>query len=65
MTLNTIYTDTEYLTQGFTEEELPLIKRFDTLHNELVIRCDYGEWGDKVSEEEGNEYNTLVKLLGL
>lgn len=65
MTLNTIYTDTEYLAQGFTTEELPLIKRFDTLHNELTIRCDYGEWGDKVSEEEWNEYNTLVKLLGL
>lgn len=65
MTLNTIYTDTEYLAQGFTEEELPLIKRFDTLHNELVIRCGSGEWGDKVSEEEWNEYNTLVKLLGL
>lgn len=52
---NTIFTDKEYMAQGFTHEEVPMVRRSDELFN----RRD--EW----TEEEENEYNELVKKLGL
>lgn len=48
--MNTIYTNEEYMAQGFTREELPLIREFDEKHNR---------------EEFDNRYYELAKILGL
>lgn len=55
MALNKIYTKEEYLAQGFTEEEVPMIKRSDELFNKRQLEG----W----TEEEEKEYYKLVEIL--
>lgn len=55
MIMNTIFTDEEYMAQGFTAEEVPMVRRSDVLFN-----CR-DEW----TEEEAEEYYELVTKLGL
>lgn len=64
MTLNTIKTNEEYLAEGFTVAELPLIRRHDELFNEYQTLHKGGEW-DTLTEEQWEEYNNLVDTLGL
>lgn len=52
---NTIYTDEEYMAQGFTAEEVPMIRRHDELFN----------LHDDRTEQETEEMYELVKKLGL
>lgn len=52
---NTIYTTEEYMAQGFTKEEVEKVKRSDELFN---------NW-DNLTEEEKDEYFSLVEELGL
>lgn len=64
MTKNTIYTAEEYMAQGFTAEEVPLITYFDILHNTL---CDMTK-EERESEEVQpiwERYERLVKILKL
>ena len=60
--LNKIYTLEEYKAQGFTNEELPLIKEHDELHNRLVS-------GNYETTEEYESIRKrifeLVEILGL
>ena len=57
MTYNKIYTDTEYMAQGFTKEEVPMIRRHDELFN---------MWRDgNITEEEKTEMYDLIKKLGI
>jgi hypothetical protein len=60
-----IYSDTEYLAQGFTKEELPKIKRFDTISNYL-----FGDLNEVQRYHPDNallmaEYEVLMKELGI
>lgn len=55
MTLNRICTTEEYMKQGFTEEEVPMIKRSDELFNKRQLEG----WTD----EEEKEYYELVEIL--
>ena len=64
MKLNTIYTDAEYIAQGFTTKEVPLIRKHDKLFNEYTLK--FGEyWGDNLTDEQWEEYTELVKVLDL
>ena len=54
MTLNRICTTKEYMKQGFTKEEIPMIKRSDELFNKRQLEG----W---TKEEE--EYYKLVEIL--
>lgn len=53
--LNKIFSDKEYMEQGFSAEEVPLIRRFDILHN----------LGNEKTEEEIKEYYELATALDL
>ena len=64
MTLNKIKTNEEYLADGFTIEELPLIRKHDELFNEYQMLHDGGNW-DTLTEAQWEEYNNLVETLGL
>lgn len=55
MALNRICTTEEYMKQGFTEEEVPMIKRSDELFNKKQLEG----W----TEEEEEEYYKLVEIL--
>ena len=55
MAMNTIYSDAEYIAQGFRPDEVADIRRSDVLFNKRQ------EW----TEEEREEYHMLVKKLGL
>lgn len=55
MTKNTIYSDAEYIAQGFKPEEVADVRRSDELFN---LR-------DGWTAEEEAEYYRLVKKLGL
>lgn len=55
MTKNTIFTDKEYMAQGFTAQEVPMIKRHDELFNK----------GEDRTEEETKEMCNLRDTLGL
>ena len=55
MAMNTIYSDAEYIAQGFRPDEVQDVRRSDVLFNKRQ------EW----TEEEREEYHTLVKKLGL
>lgn len=55
--LNTIFNDKEYIAQGFTEEEVTLIKRHDILFNK------YQTIG--LTEEEKEEMFSLINTLRL
>ena len=56
MLYNTIYTDKEYMAQGFTAEEVPMIRRHDILFNQ------YKRNGFLTAEEEA-ELMHLIKVL--
>ena len=64
MKLNTIYTDAEYIAQGFTTKEVPLIRKHDKLFNEYTLKFD-DCWGDNLTDEQWEEYTELVKVLDL
>ena len=55
--LNTIYTDKEYMAQGFTAQEVPMIREHDILFNEYQL----GEVGEEVLER----IEELANMLGL
>lgn len=55
--LNTIYTDKEYMVQGFTAQEVPMIREHDILVNEYQL----GEVGEEVLER----IEELANMLGL
>lgn len=55
MILNRICTTGEYMKQGFTEKEVPMIKRSDELFN----RKQLIGW----TKEEEEEYYKLVEIL--
>ena len=55
MILNRICTTEEYMKQGFTEKEVPMIKRSDELFN----RKQLIGW----TKEEKEEYYKLVEIL--
>ena len=60
--MNKIYTDKEYLEQGFTTEELPMIRKHDELFNEY--QRQFGtNW--QLTEQQWEEYNNLVIALKL
>lgn len=64
MKLNTIYTDAEYIAQGFTAEEVPLIRKHDELFNEYTLK--FGDcWGNNLTDKQWEEYVELVKVLDL
>ena len=64
MKLNTIYTDAEYIAQGFTTKEVPLIRKHDKLFNEYTLK--FGDcWDDNLTDEQWEEYTELVKVLDL
>ena len=56
MLYNTIYTDEEYMAQGFTAEEVPMIRRHDILMNQ------YKRLGFLTKEEDA-ELMHLIKVL--
>lgn len=56
--LNTIYTDEEYMAQGFTKEECAKVRRSDELYNKYKLE-------EELSEEEWAEYTALCDELGL
>jgi hypothetical protein len=60
---NTIYTDTEYMAQGFTAEECPKIRRHDELFNrdQLSQFCNV----EPLTEAETEEMFRLIEELGL
>ena len=64
MTLNKIKTNEEYMAEGFTAEELPLIRKHDELFNKYQIMHNGGNW-DTLTEEQIEEYTHLQKVLGL
>lgn len=53
--MNKIYSDEEYMAQGFTKEEVEKVRRSYELFN---------NWGN-LTEEEKDEYFSLVEELGL
>lgn len=55
--LNKICTNEEYIQQGFTIEEVPLIREHDKLFNKYVL--------EGLTKEEYNRMCTLVEFLGL
>lgn len=55
MTMNKIYTNEEYIAQGFTAEEVPMIRRHDELFN----------LGENRTAEENEEMFNLIEKLGL
>lgn len=55
MTKNTIFTDNEYIAQGFTVQEVPKVRRHDELFNK----------GEERTEEETMEMIAIQKELGL
>lgn len=59
MTKNTIFTDAEYMAQGFRADEVADVRRSDILFNQWV---DDGGW---LSEEDNHEYVGLITKLGL
>jgi len=54
---NTIYTIKEYMAQGFTKEEAPMVMEHDTLYNKYVI--------NEINEEEKERMFFLATVLGL
>lgn len=56
MLYNKIYTDEEYIAQGFTAEEVPMIRRHDILFNQ------YKRDGF-LNEEEEAEMFRLIEIL--
>ena len=61
MTLNKIYTDEEYMAQGFEAWQVPLIRR----HDELFNKYQQEEAWDTLTDEQVAEFSLLVKTLGI
>ena len=59
MTKNTIFTDAEYMAQGFRDDEVADVRRSDILFNKWV---DNGGW---LPDDEKTEYGRLIIKLGL
>ena len=59
MTKNTIFTDAEYMAQGFRADEVADVRRSDILFNKWI---DNGGW---LPEDQNKEYDTLIIKLGL
>ena len=59
MTKNTIFTDAEYMAQGFRAYEIAYVLRSYILFNQWV---DDGGW---LSEDDNHEYERLITKLGL
>lgn len=55
--LNTIYTDKEYMAQGFTAQEVPMIREHDILVNQYLL----GE----IEEDALYRIEELANILGL
>ena len=55
--LNTIYTNEEYMAQGFTAQEVSMIREHDILFNEYQL--------GKVGEEALERIEELANILGL
>lgn len=55
--LNEICTDEQYIAQGFTVEEVPMIRRHDELFNKSVT--------DSLTSEEEEEMYNLIETLGI
>jgi hypothetical protein len=60
---NTIYTNEEYMAQGFTAEECPKIRRHDELFNRDQMSKFYNV--EPLTKEEREEMYRLSKELGL
>ena len=60
---NTIYTDEEYMAQGFTAEERPKIRRHDELFNRDQKSKFYNV--EPLTKEEREEMHRLVEELGI
>lgn len=60
---NIIYTDEEYMAQGFTAEECPKIRRHDELYNRDQKSISYNV--EPLTEEEREEMYRLAEELGL
>lgn len=56
---NKVYTDAEYIAQGFSENELPMIRR----HDELMVRYERG--GEQLKPRQMLEQHELARRLGL
>lgn len=65
MTLNKIYTDEEYMAQGFKAWEVPLIRKHDELFNAYQLDKASGTLTEEEREERVNELDALVEILGL
>lgn len=65
MTLNKIYTDEEYMAQGFKAWEVPLIKTHDELFNKYQIEKASGLLTEEEREEILDALDALVEILGL
>ncbi len=58
--MNKIYTDAEYMAQGFTAEEVPMVREHDELVNAVA------EKGlENMTEAEAQRIEELAKELGL
>ena len=57
MILNEICTDAEYMEQGFTIEEVPLIREHDLLFNKWRL--------EGLTEEENQRMDYLIQYLDL
>jgi hypothetical protein len=62
--LNTIYTDEEYMAQGFTAEECPKIRRHDELFNQYMLNKQ-GYNVEPLTEAEWQEFYAIQEELGL
>ena len=60
---NTIYTDEEYMAQGFTAEECPKIRRHDELFNRDQQSQFYNV--EPLTKAEREEMFRLIEELGL
>ena len=57
MRYNTIYTDEEYMAQGFTAQEVSMVRRHDIIFNKDV--------DGEATEEEMTELVAIQRALGL
>ena len=62
--LNTIYTEEEYMAQGFTAEECAKVRRHDELFNQYKLN-EQGYNVEPLTEAEWQEFYAIQKELGL
>jgi hypothetical protein len=58
--MNKIFTDAEYMAQGFTAEEVPMIREYDELVNATVRKGL-----ENMTEAEAKRLDELEEILGL